>query len=83
MNISVKANERSKIDLENTEKYIKSENISQPAGAHFNKKAHSVSDIKGMVIEAVVSKDPFIRKERERQYIQKFKTFKKGLNQEP
>ena len=63
--------------------YIKSENISQPAGAHFNKKAHSVSDIKGMVIEAVVSKDPFIRKERERQYIQKFKTFKKGLNQEP
>ena len=62
--------------------YIKSENILYPAGLHFNKKGHSVADLKGMVIEKVISKDPFVRKERERQYIKKFQTFKKGLNQE-
>ena len=62
--------------------YIKSEKISEPSGEHFNKKGHSVSDMKGMVIESVKSKDPFVRKVREKQYIRKFETYRKGLNKE-
>ena len=46
---------------------------------YFNK---PVSNIEGLVIEKVKSKDPFVLKEREQMYIRKFDTFKNGLNRE-
>ena len=54
--------------------YVKSEKLFESAGEHFNKIGHSLSDMKCLVIENVISKDPFVRKEHERQYIQKFQT---------
>ena len=62
--------------------YIKSDNLNEPAGEHFNQPGHSVSDFEGMIIEKVNNTDPFILKEREHFYIQKFDTFYNGLNKE-
>ena len=63
--------------------YIKSENINEPSGLHFNKPGHSISDMKGLVIEKVKSNDPFILDQREHLYIKLFDTYKNGLNKEP
>ena len=62
--------------------YVKSENLTQPAGEHFNSKGHSVAHLKGMVVEKVSNRDPFILETREKMYIQKFDTFNHGLNKE-
>ena len=63
--------------------YIKSDNVSQPSGEHFSQKGHSIADLKGMVLEQVTSKDPFVLNVREKMFIKKFKTYEKGLNKEP
>ena len=62
--------------------YVKSENINEPSGHHFNLPGHNVSHIEGLVIEQVHSNDPFILKAREHHLIQKFDTFRNGLNKE-
>ena len=62
--------------------YVKSEDLIKPSGIHLNKPGHAVANLKGMAIEAIVSKDPFVRKQRERYYIRKFQTLKESLNQE-
>ena len=49
---------------------------------HFNIPGHSVADIEGIVLEKVRSEDPFILKTREHYYIQKFDSFRNGLNKE-
>ena len=51
--------------------------------AILQKRGHNVSDLKGLVLEQVRSRDPFILKSREHMLIQKFDTFRNGLNQEP
>ena len=63
--------------------YIKSENINEPSGLHFNKPGHSISDMNGLVIEKVRSKDTFILDQREHLYIKLFQTYKNGFNKEP
>ena len=63
--------------------YVKSEKISEPSGEHFNLIGHDVSHLKGMAIEKVYSTDPFVLEAREKMYIKKFDTFRKGLNREP
>ena len=62
--------------------YVKSENLEEPSGEHFNLPGHSVSDIEGIVLEQVKSQDPFVLKSREHDYIRKFDTFRNGLNRE-
>ena len=53
------------------------------SGEHFSKPGHSVSDLKGLVLEKVNNKrDPYILKSREHFYIQKFNTYYHGLNRE-
>ena len=42
----------------------------------------AVSKLKGLVLEKVRSKDPYVLKAREHFFIQKFDTFRHGLNQE-
>ena len=63
--------------------YVKSENVFQPSGEHFNKPGHSMHDLRGLVLEKVRNQDPFVLKAREALLIQKFNTFNHGLNKEP
>ena len=63
--------------------YIRSENKDKSSGAHFNKAGHNISHLAGLVIEHVKSDDPFVLRAREFLYIQKFDTYRNGLNQEP
>ena len=49
---------------------------------HFNKRGHTVSDMKGQVIEKVKNKNPFVLRTRESMLIKKFDTFRHGLNKE-
>ena len=44
---------------------------------------HSLSDMKGLVLEEVRSSDPFFLRAREALLIEKFNTFGLGLNREP
>ena len=63
--------------------YIKRGVTTEASGEHFSKPGHSVSDFKGLVLEKVKNKrDPFILKSREHFYIQKFNTYRQGLNRE-
>ena len=62
--------------------YIKWDLLSEPAGEDFSLPGHTVSDIEGIVLEQVFNKDPFILKQREHFYIQKFDTYRNGLNRE-
>ena len=62
--------------------YIRSEMTDQPAGEHFNKKGHNISHMVGLAIEEVRNKDPFVLRAREWRLIQKFDTFRNGLNKE-
>ena len=62
--------------------YVTSENLDQPSGRHFNSGSHTVAHLKGCVLERVRSRDKYVLHMRERYYIQKFDTFRNGLNQE-
>ena len=63
--------------------YIKSRNIMQPTGKHFNLKGHSLSNMTVTILEKVKKKDIFYRKERETYFIRKFNTFYEGMNGMP
>ena len=56
--------------------------LTEPSGEHFNSPGHSISDIEGVVLEEVKNRDPFVLKAREHFYIQKFDTYRNGLNRE-
>ena len=62
--------------------YVKREITSEASGEHFNLPGHSVADMQGLVLEKVKSKDPFVLKAREHFFIQKFDSFRHGLNRE-
>ena len=63
--------------------YPKRDIKTEPSGSHFTKRGHNVSHLKGLVLEQVRNSDPFVLKTREHLLIQKFNTFRRGLNQEP
>ena len=63
--------------------YPKRDILTEPSGCHFTKRGHNVSNLKGLVLEKVRRSDPFMLKSRENLLIQKFDTFRHGLNQEP
>ena len=62
--------------------YVRSEMLYQPAGEHFNMKGHEISHLEGLAIELVRNKDPFVLRARESRLMQKFDTFRNGLNKE-
>ena len=82
MNVLEKQKECSRKESQNTE-IMWTDDREQPAGEHFNKKGHSVHNLSGLVLEQVHSKDPFVLKAREHQLIQKFDSYRRGLNKEP
>ena len=63
--------------------YPKRNVYTEPSGEHFTTPGHTVADLRGQVLEKVTSKDPFILRARESMLIQKFDTFRRGLNKEP
>ena len=63
--------------------YVNNRNLNQPTGYHFNQPGHSVSDMRITVLEKVKHKDELYRREREKYFINKFDTFKNGMNKQP
>ena len=63
--------------------YTKWDVYTRPAGEHFMRDWHSVSDLKGQVIEKVKNSDLFVLRARESILIRKFDSFRHGLNKEP
>ena len=63
--------------------YPKREVVTEPSGDHFTKRGHNVSHLRGLVLEQVRNRDPFILKSREHLLLKKFNTFRHGLNQKP
>ena len=62
--------------------YVKRDIVTESSGEHFSKPGHTVAHLKGQVLEKVKSKDPFVLRARESLLIQKFDTFRRGLNKE-
>ena len=61
--------------------YVKRDMNDEPSGEHFNlTPGHTVSDMKGLVLEHVQSPDPYILKAREHHYINLFNSYRAGLN---
>ena len=63
--------------------YVKSKHLDTPSGFHFNQAGHNLSHLAGLVLEHVKSEDPFVLRAREFLYIQKFDTYRNGLNKDP
>ena len=62
--------------------YIRSKKTDEVSGKHFCQKDHTIHDMKGLLIEKVHSRNPVTLKFREHYYINKFDTFRNGLNRE-
>ena len=62
---------------------VRSKNLETPSGFHFNQAGHNLSHFAGLVLEEVKSSDPFVLRAREFLFIQKFDTYRNGLNKEP
>ena len=63
--------------------YVKRDINTEPSGEHFNvTPGHSVSDMQGLVLEKIKSRDPFVLSARERLLILKFDSYRNGLNKQ-
>ena len=69
--------------LSEHKQYVKSNVLETPSGFHFNQPGHNLSHLSGLILEHVKSSDPFVLRAREYLYIQKFDTYRNGLNKEP
>ena len=68
--------------LSEHKQYVKSSDLGKPSGFHFNQPGHNLSHLSGLILEHVKSSDPFVLKEVEYLYIQRFNTYRNGLNKE-
>ena len=71
-----------RLRLAEHKQYIRSKTLDKPSGWHFNQQGHELSHFSGLVLEHVKSSDPFVLRAREYLYIQKFDTYRNGLNGE-
>ena len=55
-------------------------NTKTPVGKHFREGAHSHADIQFTPFEKVYSRDPFVRRARETNYINKYSLVTHGMN---
>ena len=61
--------------------YIKNKNLSQPTGKHFNSRGHSLTDLRFVILERVMSDEKeLLREERESHYIHLSNTKYRGMN---
>ena len=63
--------------------YVKNKHLNQATGSHFNEPGHGLENMKVIIIEKSKQTNEPFRKEREKFFIQKFNTFKSGLNKKP
>ena len=63
--------------------YVNNRVLSQPTGYHFNKPGHDINNMTITVLEKVKTKDELYRREREKHLINKFDTYKRGMNKQP
>ena len=59
---------------------MRNEKLNKATGEHFNLEGHNISDMRIQIIEKIFTRNGFFRKERERMFINKFDTKRKGLN---
>ena len=62
--------------------YVRSNLQDKPSCFHFSQPGHDLSHFSGLVLEQVRNEDPFVLRAREFLLIQKFDTFRNGLNKE-
>ena len=61
--------------------YVENKDLSTPTGRHFNSKGHSVNDLRMIPFERVrPANNPFIRKVREKYWINKYRAIQFGGN---
>ena len=61
--------------------YVKRKDINQPTGQHFSLPGHQTSDMTCIVIEQVIpANDPFLRKRREKYWINEYQSVEHGAN---
>ena len=61
--------------------YVNRNETNQPTGHHFNLTGHQTSDMTCIVIEQVLpANDPFLRKRREKWWINKYQAVEHGAN---
>ena len=63
--------------------YARNEKIHQATGYHFNLPGHGIENMTFQIIEKVKKNDETYRKERESYFIEKFNTFRAGMNKMP
>ncbi len=63
--------------------YVKSVDLSKATGSHFNLPGHDISKMSVTILEKVKKYDTSYRKEREHYLINKFNTFRNGMNRTP
>ena len=72
---------------ENREKALhpgsRNKTINKTTGNHFNLPGHSFNNIRFTVIEKIKSNDKVYRKEKEKQFMNKFNTYYDGINDMP
>ena len=62
--------------------YVRTEKTSEVSGEHFTQKGHKLEHMKGLLIAKVHNPDPVALSIREKCYVSKFDTYKRGLNRE-
>ena len=60
--------------------YIKRKDMTQPAGAHFNMKGHSIEDLRAVAFERVRPFDKTLRLQRESMWISRYDSIAFGAN---
>ena len=55
----------------------------EPSGNHFTQRGHNVSELKGLLLERMKIKDPFVLRAIENMLIKKSDTYRHGFNNEP
>ena len=66
-----------------TPTYAKNNQQNKATGHHFNMPGHSWKNMQFIILEKVLQNDKTYREEREKYLIQKFGTYRNGMNRQP
>ena len=72
-----------KLRLAEHKRYIENTDLTQATGNHFNQKGHNLNYMKATILEKVKNHDTNYRKQREQFLINKFNSFRSGMNKMP
>ena len=64
--------------------YVNNKELDKPTGHHFNQPGHDISNMQVTILQKLKgNSNELYRKEREKYLINKFNTFKEGMNKQP